>query len=60
MTHHFLGVRPADPEQAVFPRMLERNPATHLNFAAGRHGHGNRSELRRIHEAVRGSEVYFV
>src|SRR5713226_4309026 len=44
----------------VILAILERKPATQLDFASRGHRHSDRSELRRIHEAVRRSQVYFV
>src|SRR5580765_8667815 len=39
---------------------LERNPRAHLNLAPGGHRHGDGAELRRVHEAVRRAQIYFV
>ena len=45
---------------ARIPGMSKRKPGAQLHFASRRHRHGDRSELRRIHEAVRRAQVYLV
>src|SRR6202521_3412701 len=40
--------------------ILKRKPGAQLHFASRRHRHGDRSELWRIHEAVRRAQVYLI
>src|SRR2546429_4124347 len=40
--------------------VLERKPGAQLHLASRRHCHGDRSELRGIHEAVWRAQVYLI
>src|SRR6267143_5279627 len=40
--------------------ILKRKPGAQLHFASRRHRHGDRSEMRRVHVAVRRAQVHLI